>query len=291
MTKKGLGRSFDSLIPTDLFDESFDPTATEDQKVSELRELKLTDIVVDESQPRKHFDEAGLAELAESIRLHGVVQPIVVAPAKGKSKGQYIIVAGERRYRASKIASQATIPALVRTLSDQNKLELALIENLNRRDLNAMEMATAYAKLRNQFNMTLEQIGRTVGGRSMSAISNTLRLLKLPKKIQKMVVNGELSEGQARPLIGADEALIDEILPRILKEDWPARKIERAVQMYKQDKPVDTPAKNDYSADASRLQEKYGATVRIVSTKRGSGQVVIRFKDEAELERLKQALL
>lgn len=287
MAKKGLGRGFEALIPTDLFDESFDPTASEDQKLSEYRTIHLTDIVADEHQPRRTFDEEGLTELTESIKRHGVLQPIVVTQ-KGE---KYVIVAGERRFRAAKTAGKTTIPALVRTLTDQHKLELALIENLHRRDLNAIETATAYAKLRNQFNMSLEEIGASVGGRSMAAISNTMRLLKLPKHVQEAIVQGTVSEGQARPLIGADKELIDILFPKILKESWSVRRIERAVQEYKQDKPVVGAAKKDYSEAASKLGEKLDATVRITSTKQGSGQVVIRFKDEAELERLKQALL
>lgn len=288
MAKKGLGRSFESLIPTDLFDDSFDPTASEDQKLSEYRVLNTNDIIADENQPRRMFDEAGLAELTESIKRHGVLQPIVVTPKASK----YVIVAGERRYRASKAAGKTTIPALVRTLSDQHKLELALIENLHRRDLNAIETATAYAKLRDQFNLTLEDIGVTVGGRSISAISNTLRLLKLPKAVQEAVVKGEITEGQARPLIGSDGELIASLLPKILKENWSARKIEQTIKAYKQNKPADhTSTRPDYTEAATKLTIKLGATVRITTTKYGSGQVVIRFKDEAELERLKQTLL
>ncbi|MGK2896221.1 MAG: ParB/RepB/Spo0J family partition protein [Candidatus Saccharimonadales bacterium] len=288
MAKKGLGRSFESLIPTDLFDDSFDPTASEDQKLSEYRVLNTNDIIADENQPRRMFDEAGLAELTESIKRHGVLQPIVVTPKASK----YVIVAGERRYRASKAAGTTTIPALVRTLNDQHKLELALIENLHRRDLNAIETATAYAKLRDQFNLTLEDIGVTVGGRSISAISNTLRLLKLPKAVQEAVVKGEITEGQARPLIGSDGELIASLLPKILKENWSARKIEQTIKAYKQNKPADhTSTRPDYTEAATKLTIKLGATVRITTTKYGSGQVVIRFKDEAELERLKQTLL
>ncbi|MGB2786837.1 MAG: ParB/RepB/Spo0J family partition protein, partial [Candidatus Saccharimonadaceae bacterium] len=187
--KKGLGRGFDSLIPTELLDESFDPTADQDEKVSDLRNIKLAEIEADPDQPRRSFDETMLEELADSIKLHGVLQPIVVTP-KGNSK--YVIVAGERRYRAATMAGLDKIPALVRTLSNQHRLEVSLIENLQRTDLNVMEKATAYLKLRDQFNLTLDQIGQRLGGRSMSAVSNTLRLLRLPKFVQKLIVKGDL---------------------------------------------------------------------------------------------------
>ena len=154
--KKGLGRGFESLIPTELLDESFDPTVSQDHQVSELRNIKIDEIVVDKDQPRKQFEQDSLEELAGSIREHGILQPIIVTP----HKGGYQIVAGERRYHAAKIAGIDKVPALVRTLSGQHKLEVSLIENLQRKDLNDMETATAYLKLRDQFNLTLEEIGK-----------------------------------------------------------------------------------------------------------------------------------
>src|SRR5690606_22512626 len=172
--KKGLGRGFDSLIPTELLDESFDPTAQQDNQVSDLRNIKVSEISADPGQPRRHFDDAALAELAASVKQHGILQPIVVTPGGGG----YVIVAGERRWRGTMQAGLDKIPALVRTLTDQHRLELSLIENLQRRDLNVIETATAYLKLRDQFNLTLAQIGYNVGGKSVSAISNTLRLLR-----------------------------------------------------------------------------------------------------------------
>ena len=198
--KKGLGRGFDSLIPTELLDESFDPTAQQDDQVSDLRHIKLDEIAADPDQPRRHFDEEALSELAESIKEHGILQPIVVTPKGGK----YQIVAGERRYRAALRAGLAKVPALVRTLSNQHKLELSLIENLQRRDLNVLETATAYLKLRDQFNLTLDQIGQRVGGKSVSTISNTLRLLRLPESVRSALADGRLREGQARPLINLE---------------------------------------------------------------------------------------
>src|SRR5690606_37934054 len=211
--KKGLGRGFDSLIPTELLDESFDPTARQDNQVSDLRYIKVSEITADPNQPRRHFDESALAELAESVKEHGILQPIVVTPGK---QG-YMIVAGERRWRAATQAKLDKVPALVRTLTDQHRLELSLIENLQRRDLNVLETATAYLKLRDQFNLSLDQIGKRVGGKSVSSISNTLRLLRLPASVKDVLADSRLSEGQARPLVNVDPAMIEEILPHILK--------------------------------------------------------------------------
>jgi ParB family chromosome partitioning protein len=292
-SKRGLGRSFESLIPTDLLDESFDPTASQDQKISELRQIKLSEIEVDPDQPRRHFDEDEINELAVSITEHGVLQPIIVTPYNGG----YQIVAGERRFRASKIAGIDKIPALVRTLTGQRKLEISLIENLQRTDLNVIETATAYLKLRDQFNMTLEQIGKRVGNKSVSAVSNTLRLLKLPAHVREELVKGNMTEGQVRPLIGLDEAITKRIVPRIISEQWPARKIEQFIVDLKKnraDKNLDKSKHMHVQPYANQLKklQTYLKTddVKIQTNSKGAGRITIKFKDEREFERLQELL-
>lgn len=284
--KKGLGRSFASLIPDDLLDESFDPSAGDDHSVSDLRNIFLSKIVADPDQPRRHFDDEALAELAASIATHGVLQPIVVVP---KGDG-YQIVAGERRFRASKLADKTTIPALVRTLSNQNKLELSLIENIQRRDLNPMETATAYSKLRDQFNMTLEEIGARVGGKSVSAVSNTMRLLKLPDIAKQAVAAGVLSEGQARPFIGLEEATAKELLNKVLTEGWSARRVEQYIASHKS-----TTAAGGEKAQARRqesnvLSKRYNTPVVIQESRQGKGKIIIEFSSSEERERLEKQL-
>ena len=293
LKKGGLGRGFESLIPTDLLDESFDPTASQDEQVSELRNIKIEQITADPDQPRRHFDEAALEELAASVREHGIVQPIVVTP----SPDGYLIVAGERRYRAAKLAGLAKVPALVRTLSDQHKLELSLIENLQRRDLNALETATAYLKLRDQFNLTLDQIGQRVGGKSVSAISNTLRLLRLPESVRTALHDNKIREGQARPLIGLDEAVIRQVLPKIISEEWSARKIEQFIVQLKKagtaeerQKTASTNTHQPYETNTRQLAEKLAADVRVKTNAKGAGQIVIRFTDDKDFERLQHLL-
>lgn len=291
--KKGLGRGFASLIPTELLDESFDPTAAQDEQISELRHIKLSEIVADPEQPRRHFDEVALDEMAASIKEHGILQPIVVTPYQGS----YQIVAGERRYRASQLAGLDKIPALVRTLSGQHKLELSLIENLQRRDLNVLETATAYLKLRDQFNLTLDQIGERVGGKSVSAISNTLRLLRLPEVVRQAIADGKLREGQARPLIGLDEAIILKVLPQILKEEWSARKIEQFIvtlkkgQQHASDKtPVEQVTRSLREKETKQLARRFATDVKIRTNTRGAGQIVIAFKSEEEFSRIQKML-
>ncbi len=291
--KKGLGRSFDSLIPTELLDESFDPTAAQDEQVSELRNIKLSEISADPHQPRRTFDEIALDEMAISIAEHGVLQPIVVTPYGGG----YQIVAGERRFRASQKAGLEKIPAIVRTLSDQHKLELSLIENLQRQDLNILETATAYVKLRDQFNLTLEEIGRRVGGKSTSSVSNTLRLLRLPRSVQKALADGRLKEGQARPLVNVDEEVVERLLPKILAEEWSARKIEQYVVQLKGAEAA-KPSKNakpkivqtPYSSETKRMMKRFSTDVSVKTNTKGAGQIVIKFKNDKEFQRIQKLL-
>ncbi|MEI6850616.1 MAG: ParB/RepB/Spo0J family partition protein [Candidatus Saccharibacteria bacterium] len=290
--KRGLGRGFESLIPTELLDESFDPTASQDQQVSELRQIKIDQIIVDPDQPRKQFDQSGLDDLAVSIKEHGILQPIIVTP----HKGGYQIVAGERRFHASIIAGLDKIPALVRTLTGQHKLEISLIENLQRKDLNVMETATAYLKLRDQFNLTLEQIGKRVGNRSVSAVSNKLRLLKLPDYVREMLVNGTITEGQVRPLIGLDNATTKKIIPRIIREEWSARKIEQFIVDLKKNRSTTemSPARQikeqPYEKQLKRIQSHLGTDVSINTNSKGAGKITIKFKNEKEFDRLQDLL-
>ena len=290
--KHGLGRGFESLIPTDLLDESFDPTARQDQQVSELRQIKLEQIVVDPEQPRKRFDDQDIEELAASISEHGVVQPIIVTPYKGG----YQIVAGERRFRASKLIGLDKIPALVRTLTDQHKLEISLIENLQRKDLNVMETATAYLKLRDQFNLTLEQIGKRVGNKSVSAVSNKLRLLKLSSYMRNILIEGKLTEGQVRPLIGLDDSITKRIVPKIISEDWSSRKVEQFVVDLKKNR-TDTKMsttrqihEQPYRVQLKRIQDHLRTDVKISTNSKGAGHITIKFKDEKEFKRLQDLL-
>lgn len=254
----GLGRGFESLIPTNLVEEEFDPTRREDAKVSKLVELPLDEIVRDEDQPRKQFSEESLRELADSIREHGVLQPLVVT----KKGDKYQIVAGERRWRASRLAGLKTVPAIVRTLDAQNKLELSIIENAQREDLNPIELATAYAKLKAQFNLSNEEIGKRVG-KSAASVINTMRLLKLPDEAKRAMQEHNLMEGPMRPLISASPELVHEILPKMIAEGWSARNVERYIADHKAKSSAKVVKVNRYLAEEKRLGERLGVEVRI----------------------------
>ena len=287
---RGLGRGFESLIPTDLLDDSFDTTKHIDEQVSELKNLNISDVTADPDQPRRSFDQEALNELADSIKEHGVLQPVIVT----KLNGGYQIVAGERRFRASQIAGLTTIPALVRSMTGQNKLEVSLIENLQRRDLNTIEIATSYQKLRDQFNLTNEAIGKRVN-KSQSAVQNTMRLLKLPKSVRELIADGNLTEGQARPLISWDESFVLAVVPRIIAEEWSARKVEQYVvnarNGNKQPEPQTvTQTESRHEAKIVTLRSRLKTDVNIRVNNKGAGTIVIKFSDEKDLDRLQKLL-
>lgn len=270
--KKGLGRGFESLIPTDLVNEEFDPTSNEDAKVSQLVELDIEQVVRDEEQPRKDFNEVALNELADSIKLHGVLQPIVVV----KKGDKYQIVAGERRWRASKLAELKKIPAIVRTLDDQNRLELSIIENAQREDLNAIELATAYAKLKEQFNLTNADIAKRVG-KSSSSIINTLRLLQLPDEAKKAMREHNIGEGPMRPLVTLEPEVVLDVLPKMIEGNWSARKVEQYVADNKKKSSLKAVKNVNYRKDEAKLSQFYDCEVKI----RGRSVTLSAKDDEA----------
>ena len=273
-----LGRGFEDLIPVDFVDEEFDVTAENDG--GKLGEIEIEKIVRDEGQPRREFKQGAIEALAASIREHGILQPIVVT----KEGDKYSIVAGERRWRAAKLAGLTAVPAIVRTVSDQNRLELSLIENVQREDLNAIETATAYAKLRNQFNLSAGEVAKRVG-KSESTVVNTMRLLGLPEEAKKAMVEHGLSEGQMRPLIMATPEVVAEVVPKIVAEEWSARKVEQYMVGVKGKKRESLPRVAGYESEARDIGERLGMKVRIQMSGRGSGSVVVKYKNEEELKK------
>lgn len=297
MTKRGLGKGFAALIPTDLVEEDFDSTVSEDERVSDLRMLAVDDVSPNPNQPRRNFNEEALASLAESIREHGILQPIVVVPA---GQGKFEIVAGERRWRATKMTEQTKIPAIIRTLGAQHKLELSIIENIQRADLNPLETATAYLKLKNQFNLTDTEIAKRVG-KAPSTISNQVRLLTLPDFARRALADGKITEGHARQILALpDEKAQKQLLDLIIAQNWSVRKAEQFVIGYKKagDNEASPKAKLAHKATlsetnftrlvAGKLGLKAGA-VKQKTTAHG-GELIIKFADDKELEKINNKL-
>jgi ParB family chromosome partitioning protein len=215
--RSGLGRGLGALIPTEVVAD----------RTSDLAEIPVSAIDPNPGQPRTHFDEELLASLAASIRELGVLQPILVRPVDG---GRYQLIAGERRWRAAKRVGLQTIPALIRTVADQASLEQALVENLHRQDLNPLEEAAAYQQLVEGFGLTHDEVAVRVG-KSRAAVSNTLRLFQLPPSIQRMVMDGALTAGHARALLGTpDRAFQESLARRAVAEQLSVRAVEESVR-------------------------------------------------------------
>ncbi len=260
------------------------------QEDDKIVEIPLSQLRPNPYQPRKTFDEEAIRELADSIREHGVIQPIIVREAL---RG-YEIIAGERRFRASQLVGKETIPAVVRTYTDQQVMEIALIENVQREDLNAIEVAAAYQSIMTQFSLTQEELAQKVG-KSRSHIANFLRLLSLPDEIKEHVSRGTLSMGHARALAGVkDDAKKKELARQAVKYGWNVRELEQAVQNLAQaakPRAKQKPAKRDpYLEEAERwLREKFRTTVKIKAG-RDKGKIELSYFGKDDLERLLEML-
>ena len=292
--KGGLGKGLGSLIP----DAIKEPTVQQ-VVVSAIQELPLADIRPNPHQPRKEFDEETLEELAASIKSIGIVQPITVREVED---GKYEIVAGERRYRASKMAGRETIPAYIRKTENDDVLALALIENIQRDDLNAMEVAISYQRLIDECNLTQEGLSERVG-KKRATIANYLRLLKLPAEIQLALRNKQITMGHARALLGLDDPETQlMIFEQILKYDFSVRKVEEVVRELanpeKKEEPVEQKdikrVKKDELGDYIELQKhlstRFNTKVELKRNENGRGKIVIAFKSDSELERIMELL-
>lgn len=270
MSKRGLGRGLGALIAG----------ITDSQEI--VRELQLGDIVPNPQQPRKHFDAATLAELAESIRVHGILQPLVVRP---RDDGRHELVAGERRWRAAQTAGLAEVPVVVLKLSDRQAMEIALIENLQRADLTPLETAHGLKQLAEGFELTHDELSQRVG-MSRSAVTNALRLLTLPAAIHALLATGRISAGHARALIGcADKAWQLAIAERVEPEGLSVRTVEQLVQAGKRPKPT-AKAKPTVQAPAvNRLGVALGTAVKLRQSG-DKGAIEIAFASTAQRDTL-----
>lgn len=269
--KGGLGKGLDAL---------FIDNTTDNGAVT----LRISEIEPNRSQPRKEFDESALADLADSIREHGVIQPLLVRPLP---TGGYQLVAGERRWRASRMAGLGEVPVVIRELSDHEAMELALIENLQRQDLNPMEEALGYRSLMEEYQMTQEEVAKAIG-KSRPAIANSLRLLALPQQVVDLIREGKLSAGHGRALLALEEeSAILEAARTAVKKHWTVREIEKMAQSsHKKTKVSTGPDKDHYYTELElALSQVLGRQVTITS--KGKNRTLsIAFFDKEDLSAL-----
>jgi ParB family transcriptional regulator, chromosome partitioning protein len=271
MNRKGLGKGLGALISSDEIDDSG------------VKELKINDIEPNLNQPRKNFNDEKLAQLSESIKQHGIVQPIIVK----KEDGTYRIVAGERRWRAARLAGLKNVPVIIKDLSNRQIMEIALIENIQREDLNPIEEAEAYDRLIREFNLTQEELSTTVG-KSRSAIANSIRILNVCDELKPYIINGEISSGHARALLAIDDiALQLKVGVEIVHNKLNVRETEKLVKKYLSKKVI-TKQKSlnvEFKEIENKLKEIFGTKVQLLSNNK-RGKILIEYYSNDELERI-----
>ncbi len=280
MKKKGLGKGVDILYKTD--------SAAVDVSSEQVLELKISEIEPNKDQPRTEFDQEKLETLADSIKKYGVLQPIVV---KKLDNGFYRIIAGERRWRASKLAGLKKIPVVIRDFDDQETMEIALIENLQREDLNPFEEARGYRELMDLFSLTQEQVAQKVG-KSRSAVANSIRLLSLCDEIKELVLKKELTVGHVRALLGTENEGIQLMAARKIVEDGlNVRQTEALIKTLltvkkpKKKNPVDEEMKRYLSSLEKKLSNSLGTKVKI-QNKKNRGKIEIEYYNNEDFERI-----
>lgn len=279
--RNALGRGLDALINMDEIETS---------GTSSISEIELSRIQPNPDQPRREFDDESLEELAASIREIGIVQPISL---RQLDNGAYQIIAGERRYRAALIAGLATVPAYIRTVEDEAVMEMALVENIQREDLNAIEIALSFKKLMEQYKLTQEQLSERVG-KKRTTVANYLRLLKLPAEVQIGLRDRIIDMGHARALLSVESAAVQlELYKAIVAEGLSVRKVEELARSMAQapDSAVKRVARNsarrkEYNLLKNHLSNFFGTKVQFTCDDKGKGKISIPFKNEDELERL-----
>ena len=290
--KRGLGKGLDSLIPTNVMMESEVKHATvstassaEEGKDGTLM-VKLSKVEPNREQPRKNFDEDSLQELAESLKQFGMLQPILV-----QNRGDYYeIIAGERRWRAAKIAGLKEVPVIVRELTDQEIVEISLIENIQREDLNPIEEAQAYKRLLTEFHLKQDEVAERVS-KSRTAVTNSMRLLKLCDEVQKMVVDDMISTGHARALISIEDPEEQYLIAqKIFDEKLSVREVEKLVKdLHKPPKPPKEENKTlqaIYQEISERLKQSLSTKVSVSAKQNGACKIEIEFYNHEDLERL-----
>lgn len=296
--KHGLGKGLDSMIPTKK--EIKKSTDSNTMDVSRETLVNITDIEPNHDQPRRRFDEDSLLELAESIKQYGVVQPLILQ----KRNEIFEIVAGERRWRAARIAGLKQVPAIIKNYTDREVLEIALIENIQREDLNPIEEASAYKKLIEEFKLKQDEVAERVS-KSRVAITNSLRLLKLGQNVQQMLIDELISSGHARALLGiSDTKLQDELAMQVLDQKLSVRDTEKLVKSKQKNKKADTEAekKKDNNSKSKveklvlkdledKMTEALGTKVMINKKNKDKGVIAVEYYSKEDLDRISELLL
>lgn len=291
MAARGLGKGLDSLIPNAIGEAKTKKEVVKETAIEEKKEpetiVKITMVEPNRKQPRKNFDEDALQELSESIKQFGLLQPILVQDRKD----HYEIIAGERRWRAAKLAGLKEIPVIIRDYTDQEIVEISLIENIQREDLNPIEEAQAYKRLLTEFNLKQDEVAERVS-KSRAAVTNSIRLLKLSEEVQQMVIDDMISTGHARTLLAVEDK--DEqynLAQRIFDEKLSVRDVEKLVKNLH--KPERTPKKTDnktmdaiYQDIEDKLKQKLSTKVIVTSKGEGAGKIEIEFYNNEDLDRL-----
>ncbi len=276
--KPGLGRGLDALIPGSR------PTKTDDEL--QTSELPIEKILPNPHQPRTIMDDEELQELAQSIRAHGIIQPLLVIPKNDRD--EYVLIAGERRLRAAKLAGLQNVPVIFRQANQQEHLELALIENVQRANLSPLETADAYQQLSSEFNLSHEEIAKRVG-KSRVSVTNTLRLLKLPEKVKLALAKNSISEGHARVLLAlATPQAQSAVLDIVIKNNYSVRQTEELVKKYSGDRETKSPPKvkdPEVKALEERFQDKLGMRVNL-DHRGDKGKIIIHYYSNEELNSL-----
>ena len=287
MTKRGLGKGLDSLIPSNVMESVKTTESGENGKNGDGATLvKITKVEPNRDQPRKNFDEDSLQELSESIKQFGLLQPILVQDRQT----HYEIIAGERRWRAAKIAGLKEVPVIIRNLTDQEIVEISLIENIQREDLNPIEEAQAYKRLLTEFHLKQDEVAERVS-KSRTAVTNSMRLLKLCDEVQKMVVDEMISTGHARALISIEDPEEQYMIAqKIFDEKLSVREVEKLVKNLhkppKERKQEDKTLEAIYNDISEKLRQSLSTKVTINAKDNGAGKIEIEFYNHEDLDRL-----
>jgi len=290
MSKKVLGRGLSTLLPVRREEPLYEPAVA--LPPPPPTELPVDRIVPNPFQPRRYFDEAALAELADSIRSEGIIQPIVVRGYQD----HYQLIAGERRWRAAQLAGLTAVPVRVQRMPDERMLEVALIENIQREDLDPIETARAFQRLSADLSLSHEEIGRRTG-KDRATVSNAIRLLQLPDEVQRLLAERKLSPGHARALLKiADPALIRQIAAQAVQQQWSVRYVEQLTnEQAKSDpperKPEPAPQDPNVRAAVADLERSLGTRVRIIERGKGKGRVEIDYFSTEDLDRIYAAIV